>query len=67
MTAPVKVSDKEREKHELTHTPFKVWCPYCVKGTRTQHESSQKPGHQKGQVQRGTEDEHGPLLSEPGG
>ena len=31
MTAPMKVSDKEREEHELTHTPFRVWCPYCVR------------------------------------
>ena len=25
MTAPMKVSDKEREERELTHTPFKAW------------------------------------------
>ena len=30
MTAPVKVSEKEREEHELAHTPFRAWCPYCV-------------------------------------
>ena len=26
MTTPMKVSDKEREEHELTHTPFRAWC-----------------------------------------
>ena len=31
MTAPMKVSDREREEHELTHTPFRAWCPYCVR------------------------------------
>ena len=36
-------------------------------GTRTQHESSQEPGHQQGQVQLGTEDEHELLVCEPGG
>ena len=55
MTAPMKVSDKEREEHELTHTPFRAWCPYCVRA-RGQF---QEPGHQQGQVQRGNEDEHG--------
>ena len=39
--------------------------PVLCEGTRTQHESSQEPGHQQGQVQRGTEDEHGLLLHEP--
>ena len=30
--APQKVSKEEREEHERTHTPYRAWCPYCVKG-----------------------------------
>ena len=67
MTAPMKVSDKERQKHELTHTHRSELGPVLREGTRTQHESSQKPGHQQGQVQRCTDDAHGLLLYEPGG
>ena len=41
--------------------------PVLCEGTRTQHESSQEAGHQQGQVQRGSEDEHVLLRYEPGG
>ena len=43
MTAPMKMSDKEREEHELTHTPFRAWCPYCVRarGRNTGHLKNQ--------------------------
>ena len=43
MTAPVKVSDKERAEHELTHTKFRAWCPYCVRarGRSTSHLKNQ--------------------------
>ena len=39
----MKVSDKEREAHELTHTPFRAWCPYCVRarGRSTSHLKNQ--------------------------
>ena len=29
---PQKVSKIEREEHELTHTPYRSWCKYCVRG-----------------------------------
>ena len=32
LTTPPRISAKEREDHELTHTPFRSWCPYCMKG-----------------------------------
>ena len=32
LRAPEKVSKKEKEEHCLTHTPFKPWCRYCVRG-----------------------------------
>ena len=37
----MKVSDKEREEHELTHTPFRAWCPCCVTGRNTSHLKNQ--------------------------
>ena len=30
--APYRVSREEREQHELTHIPYRAWCPYCVRG-----------------------------------
>ena len=30
--APFKVTLEEREAHEVTHTPFRAWCRYCVLG-----------------------------------
>ena len=30
--SPPKVSAAEREAHERTHTPFRSWCKYCMKG-----------------------------------
>lgn len=30
--APLAVSREERLAHELTHTPYRSWCKYCVKG-----------------------------------
>ena len=32
MAAPMRVSARERAEHELTHTPYRAWCPYCVQG-----------------------------------
>ena len=31
LRAPHRASREEREKHELTHTPYRAWCPYCVR------------------------------------
>ena len=35
----MRVSDKEREEHELTHTSFRSWCPYFerARGRNTSH------------------------------
>ena len=30
--APLRVSQRERDEHELTHTPYRSWCQYCVRG-----------------------------------
>ena len=32
LKAPFRVSREEREAHEITHTPYRSWCPYCVRG-----------------------------------
>ena len=32
IVAPTRVSARERAEHELTHTPYRAWCPYCVMG-----------------------------------
>ena len=60
MTAPMKVSDKEREEHE---SPFRAWCPYCVRarGRNTSHLKNQGINKDKSnEVPR-------ILLYEPGG
>ena len=43
VTAHVTVSDEEREEHELTHIPFRVWCPHNVRaqGRNTSHLKNQ--------------------------
>ena len=32
IVVPQKVTQREREEHNLTHTPYRAWCQYCVKG-----------------------------------
>ena len=32
LSEPRKPSLKEIEEHNLTHLPFRNWCPYCVQG-----------------------------------
>ena len=28
----MRVSQEERDQHELTHTPYRAWCRHCVRG-----------------------------------
>ncbi len=41
---PQKVSKREVEEHNLTHTPFRAWCRHCVRGRakNTPHRRSGK-------------------------
>ena len=41
LRAPLSVSQAEREEHELTHIPYRQWCPVCVRarGRATPHRS----------------------------
>ena len=32
LRTPVRVTQAEREEHELTHTSFRAWCAHCVRG-----------------------------------
>ena len=32
LASPMQVSKRERDEHELTHLPFRAWCPHCVRG-----------------------------------
>ena len=32
LPAPPRVSRAEREEHNKTHCPYRLWCPICVKG-----------------------------------
>ena len=43
---------REREKHNLTHTPYRSWCPHCVRarGRGTQHRKGD--GEQDGLIKR---------------
>ena len=38
---PQTVSKKERDEHNGTHAPFRIWCKYCVRGR------AHKMAHQK--------------------
>ena len=42
--APRSPSRMERENHELTHTPYRAWCPHCVwmRGRNTAHKKQEK-------------------------
>ncbi len=39
--APTQPSNTEREKHDVTHCPYRSWCAICVAGR------GQKTGHKK--------------------
>ena len=53
LRAPFVVSKEERELHELTHTPYRAWCPHCVRarGRNTPHRSRNEE-LQQGEVPR---------------
>ena len=46
LPSPPIVSRKEREEHELTHLPYRSWCPQCVRARgRNQPHSKLKGQH----------------------
>ena len=50
MRAPFQVSKEEREAHEATHTPYRAWCPYCVRarGRNSPHRSREDSAKAEG-------------------
>ena len=51
--APPRVSKAEREAHERTHTPFRTWCKYCMRGRgQNQHHRTNKEEEETGKVPR---------------
>ena len=41
---PREPSRAEREEHEKTHTPYRCWCPYCVRGRGMKMQHRRKGG-----------------------
>ena len=50
LRAPNRVTQAEREEHELTHIPYRQWCPICVKarGRSTPHRSRTEEQRREG-------------------
>ena len=42
--APARVSQHEKDKHNMTHIPYRAWCPICVRarGRNEQHKKADK-------------------------
>ena len=43
----IEVSPEEREKHELTHCPFRSWCKFCVMGRAHKAPHQRTPSGEK--------------------
>ena len=44
---PAKVSEEEKARRELTHTPFRSWCKFCVMGRGISESHRSKSEEQK--------------------
>ena len=47
---PHHVSQAERDEHEITHTPYRTWCRFCVqgRGRRSPHRPQDELTRRKG-------------------
>ena len=46
LTVPTKPTEAERVEHEVTHTPPRPWCRYCMMGRGVRRAPQEKcPGH----------------------
>ena len=43
MLNPLLPCAKEVEEHQLTHLPFRSWCPHCVRGRAKEMHHTQQP------------------------
>ena len=52
--AQKRISQEERDKHELTHTPYRSWCKYCVwaRGREMVHHRIPEKEKEKAEVTR---------------
>ena len=47
LPVPQKVTKAQRDEHNLTHMPYRSWCPYCVRARgRNQQHGKAKKGHE---------------------
>ena len=42
LSQPNEPSEQQRQVHNLTHLPFRSWCPHCVRG-KVKDQQSAKP------------------------
>jgi hypothetical protein len=47
LTRPIKVTKAMREEHNKTHTPYRSWCKFCVRGR-----GCSKPHYRKNKTDR---------------
>ena len=59
LQAPAKPTQDEWDRHQLTHTPFAVWCPHCL-AARNVRRNHPKQGR-KGRIVPDTEIGEGPT------
>ena len=51
---PYNPSGREREEHELTHTPYRSWCDYCerARGRNKPHQPNREDTDEKNKIPR---------------
>ena len=48
LSSPPVVSQKMKDEHEITHLPYRSWCPHCVSGRgRCMHHQSKRDGKEE--------------------
>ena len=50
MPSPLSPSRQEKEHHELTHTPYRAWCPHCVRARGRNRAHKTSADHDKSSV-----------------
>ena len=48
MQDPLLPSEKEVQEHQVTHLPFRSWCPHCVKGRAKEMHHRRQPHTERG-------------------
>ena len=58
ITFPSNITKQETEHHEVTHIPYRAWCPHCVRG-----QASNNPRRKRAEEVVGHEAETVPQIS----